>query len=186
MSDIRIIPYIEVDGSWTFPDSFIAGMFDRLRNEGLLRWVFPVRGVTDRDGFVSYLKGTRAAVLAFAGNEVQAAIWLDRFEGRSACVNYFTFKTAVLNRRTKTIGLMALKHFLGLRLDDGSYVFDCLRGVAPVNNPLGRRFLRTLGMKEVGIVENRVFNAYAGKSVDAIESYMTREILSQRLAQEGL
>ncbi len=76
------------------------------------------------------------------------------------------------------IGRSIFEHYLGLRDGDG-YLFDVLIGVAPVSNPLAWGLALRCGAKKQCVLPHFAYNAFTGKTEDAVLTTTTRESLEE-------
>jgi hypothetical protein len=127
-SKIDIVPYVEVDGAWTFSDSFIKSVYDRILNEGK-GYMFINGVVSDRNIFLKRLKDLGSIVYfgIYEHRKLAYYVLLNGFDGRVARVEWCTFNETPLRRTVK--GLKELCEYLMHKKDkEGNYLFDLLLG----------------------------------------------------------
>lgn len=180
---IRIVPYFENDGCWTWRDSEVCGMFDRMAAEGMAEVVF-FDGPMDRAGFLRMMKHGPCSLFVVMVDAQEAGFaWLSQVEGRSAWVNFYVFK-AFWGRGAADIGRACLRYLLHIPADAGGYCFDVLLGITPVRNRAASEYLVRTGCRVVGRVPNAVWVASEGQSEPGLMVYCTREELEAE--DEGL
>ena len=114
---MEIIPYAEIDGAWTFKDSFMKSLWDRMEAEGTAKRVFCTGLVTDRDTFVKFMKSPKNVVLTqWEGDECVFIGWLNNISQHTAYAHFCCFKS-IWGKRSKE----ALDKALRLVRDDPKF-----------------------------------------------------------------
>ena len=172
----KILPYVQYDGAWSIPDSFIKECWDKLVENGLHEALFYSGVVIDREGFVQYLKLPMNKVFfIFIKKEIAAITWLNGVKQNYALVHGTGFPVA-WGKHTKPMMKEMLKAWFGIKKEDGEFLFDLLVGETPVNNPFALKFIETIGMKRVGVVPLIAHDVYKKEKIGMAISYIKREV----------
>lgn len=176
--NIKIVPYIEVNGMRTFSDSVIMGLFDRVVGESLYSTVFYEGTITSRDEFLNIMKGqyNHLYVLATEGDNIHGFVWLNRFEGRTAHLHFCTFKNTWGTGKNIEVGKHTLKELINMHGSCG-YFFDLLVGWLPKWNTHAIDFVNRCGAQTAGEIPNAIYNMASGESEPAVFIHLSREDL---------
>ncbi len=171
--NFKILPYTEVDGIRTVPDSQIKQLFNRTVQEGLDKIVFYEGTIQTEDRFLSMTKsqGTYFYLL-FGDEKLVGYTWLNRFENRAAKQHYCIFKEYW--GKSIDIGRFVLEKFLNQKDSEGNYLLDLLTGYVPEWNKKAINFSLKCGGKTHGLIPNAIFNQVTQKSEPAMFIYYTR------------
>lgn len=173
---IKIIPYIEANGHWTWRDTEVLAMFDRMKNEGMADTVFYDEEI-NRVSFLRRMKyGPCHMYVAMMDKAVAGFAWLSNIEGRSAWLNFYVFKNYWCGP-AEMIARECLRHILHIPAAEGGYCFDVLMGITPVRNKAASEFICRAGCKVVGRVPQAAWLLKEGKSVPGFMVYCTRDEL---------
>ncbi len=173
---IELICYDAVDGIPTFADSFIMGLYERMKAQGSLSDVFYAYDpqLLGPEQFLDLFKfGSNRLWVIFHNGEVSGFFWLNDFAEKSAMIHYCFFKN-IWGPQSAVLGRYILDYLLGLRSETGP-VFDVITGLTPVTNRLAVRFLEKVGMTVVGKIPNRCLIFTDRTTVPGIVSYRTRK-----------
>jgi len=172
MNNVKIVPYVEVDGIRTFQDSTIIGLFERVVSDGIFDTIFYEGTVDSKEAFLTMMKGNGAILyLLLIEKEIIGFVWLNRFEGKTAHLHFCTFKNTWGTGKNVGIGRFTLRQLINMGC------FDLFVGWLPVWNTHAINFVKACGAKTAGIIPNAVFNSKSGKSEPAEFIYLTREDL---------
>ena len=176
MTDFYMDLYAEVDGIRTYRDAEILELYRRLVAEGGAH-VFRDGSVKDETAFLHMAKAQGTAFfVAYVRGEIAGVVWLNRFQGRFAQCDFFTFKK-FWGADAKGLGRWCLRSLLDMRAADGAYWLDMLVGVTPADNPSAVAFALRCGWKRRGVLPRGAFDAAAGVSSPAVLTTATREEL---------
>jgi len=176
-AEIKIIPYIEVNGMRTFSDSVIMGLFDRVKDESLYPVVFYEGTVTTREGFMMLMKEHLNHLYVLTRDKkIFGFVWLNRFEGRTAHLHFCTFRNSWGTGSNVMSAKKTLSCLMNLKADNG-YFYDLLIGFLPVWNTHAIGFVKACGAKSSRIIPNAIYNMTSGESEPAEFIYLTREDL---------
>jgi hypothetical protein len=180
----RIVPYAVVDGVASLRPSFLRGLQERMRAEGLERWV--MFGTTQPETLEA-LAASKAvrffSVVIDLGSqdigEVAALFWLTESTGQSCLIHFCVFKK-YHGEPGRDIGRHVLATLLTMEIDPGQRLFPVIMGMTPVNNPYAVRFALGVGMQKLGTVPNVFYDAYDQRQVGAVVTYLTLAMLAEQ------
>lgn len=164
---ITIDPYMEKDGVRTLSDSAVASLFSRLQREHLVRWSFFDGSIKDAKSFVWHMKNGNWLYLVKENTDVKALFWLNHLERRSCWLHFTGFKDS-WGDWIRQAGRFVLRWLLSASSPaDGHPIFDSILGVIPRTNKMACRFASDVGMQNVGVAPNLLYDDYTQTSVDA-------------------
>ncbi len=173
----RIIPYAEHDGMRTYTDTFIRSLYERMEKEGIAQIVFSDGEIKDADEFLYLMKhGPNALYLVDVPDGPAGILWLNRFKGKTCYVHFCAFQK-YWGAGSVEIGREAICQVLYMKNRDGEYCLDTLLGLIPCDNMPAIKWLKKVGLKEVGVIPNGLWKQDSGKSEDGLLLYLTREDL---------
>jgi hypothetical protein len=172
VQNLKIIPYVAIDGIMTFTDTSILSLYDRMVKDGTHEIVFYAGHITGRESFLKYMKRPSVMLFVLIRNKDHIGFtWLDGIEDRAA-YNHFCLFSEYWGD-TVEIGTYALNLLMNMQGRDG-YVFDLFKGTVPVWNTHAVDFAVKCGGQTLGVLPNAVWNAAKNKSEDAVFIYYTR------------
>jgi len=175
----KIAPYAEYDGIRTFTDSAILGFYDRMVDEGTAEVVFSDGEINNRQQFLAAMKyGGNALYIVMLGDEAAGVVWLNRFKSKTCYVHFCAF-TKFWGKGSVDMGRCAIKQVLDMRDNAANYCFDTLLGLIPCANVHAIKWLKKVGLREVGVIPNALWNQPLKKSEDGLLLYLTRDILKE-------
>lgn len=142
-----------------------------------VRGMFADICVRTLEDFIAFADNERHILaVGLADNKIASLVWLTDPDYGSADMHFVTFKWAYggVNKLTCSQSLITL---LNIPSSDGGYMFDCLIGKTPVNNKLSCKFVRELGLTEVGVIPLGCHDYKKHESTDALVVCCTRETL---------
>ncbi len=171
--NFSILPYIELDGIRTVPDSKIKGLFDQTVTDCLQDIVFYEGTIKTAESFLAMAKsfGTFFYLL-YDDKDVVGYTWLNRFENKTARQHYCVFKK--FWGKSIDIGKFTLESFLKQKDSEGDYIFDLLTGFIPAWNKKAINFSLKCGGKTYGEIPNAIYNAKMQRSEPAVFIYYIR------------
>jgi len=176
-AEIKIIPYVEVNGMRTFSDSVIMGLFDQVESESLYQTVFYEGTVTTKKQFLDIMKGPSNQLYVLIGDKtIFGFVWLNRFEGRTAHLHFCGFKNGWGLGMNAVAAKRILSELMHLKSDHGHF-YDLLIGFMPSWNKYALGFVKACGAKSAGVIPNAIYNMTSGASEPAEFIYLTREDL---------
>lgn len=180
---ISIIPYRQVDGIWTFKDSYICSLYEQMEHDGTDKTVFINGSVQDRHDFLQMMKRNISYVVLLDKdpNIIASCAWLTRLQHNWAQFN-FTFFSDFWGRNTSIpIGKYVLKQLIHLTDNRGQYVFDAFLGITPTRLSLACRYAYKMNFQKIGIMPNGIWNDREEQSEEALFTYFTRECCDENI-----
>jgi len=178
-SDIKIMPYCEIDGIRTFRDSEILEFYDRMVKARLAETVFSDGQIDNREDWLRAMKNPENFLYAvYVGKDVVFLVWLNRVEIRKAQFHYCGFFKGWRIGSVK-IGKQFLNILMNKRDSSGNYLFDVLTGLTPSSNKPAIEYMQECGWKIIGELPLGAWNNKKQKSESAVMSYFTREVQSE-------
>ena len=147
----------------------------RLVEEGLLKST--LYGMHDRsvDAFVALvLRSGTLPYLLMDGKQLVGFAWYDAFAAKS-CFGHVVFFKAAWGR-ARQYGKQVYRQLLSYS-DGMGFLFDCVMGLTPVNNPLAWKGAVACGASKIGVIPKALFDAESGDSMDAVLTVATRKII---------
>lgn len=174
MEQFDVIPYIEIDGIRTFPDSDILSIYDRIIDEGK-EYIFKDGTILSRVMFLEIMKDGRTALyIIYYEEKLLGIIWLNRFEGRLARVHWCIFDGFSAKQKIQA-GRYASEQIMEMKDAKGNYVFDLLLGYMPTTNNKAIQFTCLCGGIIGGTIPNLIWDSKEGKSEPGVISYYSRD-----------
>ena len=172
---MHLIPYVEVNGSWTLTDAYTAALFEQMQAEGTAKRVFHGGGVQTPGQFVQWLKSRRVSALLITEDDAAPLMlsWTAGHEDRRCWGNFCVFKSA-WGQRTQELFQMTLDYWFGLADDAGRPIFDIILGLTPENNRLAIATAKKCGASFAGAIPNFGTNHWTGQRYGAAISYWER------------
>lgn len=170
------MPYCEMDGIRTFPDSEIKSFYERIERDGLKEIVFMQGDIPDATAFLQEMKSGRSLLYVVYADDLQAGlIWLNRMDGRTCRVHFTSFSEA-WGLDTVEIGRCAIQQIMYMKKSGfDEYIFDTLLGLTPTRNVRAIKWLKKVGLKTVGEIPGGIWDAKTGESIDGTLMYLTRQ-----------
>ncbi|WP_300456618.1 hypothetical protein [Desulfobacula sp.] len=170
---ITLLPYTEIDGIRTIPDSDMKKFYDRTVKDGTDKTVFYEGTISNRDEFLSVMKSPGVLFyVVMIGTEPVGFTWLNRFENHTAR-NHFCGFSEVWGQAVG-IGKEVISTLIHMKDNDGKFIFDLFTGFIPGWNQYAIKFCLQCGAKSAGIIPNAIWNKEKQKSEDAFFIYYTR------------
>jgi hypothetical protein len=173
---MRIIPYVEVNGAWTFTDSYLLEMWDQMVSEGTAKKVFFQGKVTSGKDLIKWCKSPANEVVIGIGDNDQLPLiftWLNGVEDRRAWFNFNIFKRA-WGKDSHKLAVQVGYYYLYMKDQEGNYIFDVLIGLTPSNNRLALQMVKKMGATSIGEIPLLLTNHWTGKRVGGVFSYFLR------------
>jgi hypothetical protein len=173
----RIIPYAVVDGEASLRPSFLRGLQERMRAEGLERWLmFDTKKpsqleIIAADPCVS-LFSVVIDTPSKGFSKTAALFWLTPGPGNASSIHFCIFRK-YWGIQARGIGRHVLATLLTMTGPDGKQLFPVIMAIPPEFNTHAVRYARDIGMTVVGIVPNVFYDAYEMRQSGAVMIYMT-------------
>lgn len=143
---IELIPYTELDGAWSVPDSLVRVAWAQLERDGLVPTVFPGADIADADDFLEFFKLPGILPVFFAAEDkLLGFAWLSNIAHNSAWANFACFK-ASWGKHTIASGEKVIGYWFGLG------PIEVLVGTTPASNRKALAFIRKLGFTSIGTI----------------------------------
>lgn len=175
----RLFRYGSVNGVPTLTDPQIAGLFERLKEEGLLDPILYSDdvGKITRRSFVEFFKAHgKVFWLVIFDDKLAGLVWLDDFGHRTARMHFCFFKWLTKTRLTVQVARELLWQLLDMKFNRGVSL-RVIRGETPAFNKLALRFIRKVGLEVVGEIPHAAYRHSTDTSCPMIISYITKEML---------
>ncbi|WP_421902420.1 GNAT family N-acetyltransferase [Maridesulfovibrio sp.] len=169
----------EVDGGFTFykfrgfdgtellTDGHLRWFWETMRKAGQLPVIFYDGTV---EGFGDFQKLVRCEdqhfFFGFKDQQPAGLFWLNGFTSKS-CFVHIAIMPGFHGKGTLQMGRGVLRHLLSVTDIASGYIFDCIKGLIPVTNPLACRMAERSGFRKAGILPQAAYLAVEDKSVDA-------------------
>ncbi len=171
--EVSVVPYTEVDGVRTFPDSVIKKLFTRTKEDDLATVVFYEGTIKTEEQFLAAMKyGECLFYIIFIDSDVVGYAWLNRFENHTARYHFCAFKD-FWGKLDDVAGVIMSKLF-SLKDSTNKPLFDLFTGYIPVWNQPAVKFTLKHGGHSAGEIPNAIYNAETEQSEPAIFIYYTR------------
>lgn len=177
----RIEHYRKIDGVRTFPDSYIAWVYQRLLNDGSIESIFYDGSVRNAQDFIRVLKRS-VTIIAFQNADPIALSWVNDFHHKWGQL-HFAFMSTMWGRHDEQeqVANLILREFLYRKCLNGQFCFDALLGVVPVRNRKAWAFVERTQPKIIGVMPYGVWVAESGQSEAARMVVHTRETVNENL-----
>lgn len=182
-----VTPLRDLKGNIQVAWVHLEKIFNKLVEQKLLKYVLYDRKITSAAEFWCILStpNNTTCIIEFEG-DIVALFWLNdsygtpEDSGVSAQIHYVFFKEA-WGDVSLNITRLVLYFMLSAENETKKPMFKVIRGVTPNDNPLAIKMLKRIGMKLAGVIPCGVYNAYKNKLVDATYSYITKELLEEKM-----
>jgi len=183
----ELYPYVEIDGCWTFTDTFIKGLYRKMFDDDDIQHTFLDGSVQSEDDLVRRLKRDDHKVFIVGGEEkVKALVWLSDFRQATAYAHFWVAKEYRGGLEAVNIAFKFLEEMLYMSDHEGCFMFDVLfayvseenKGVVKLLNSLyalSQQGDSVLSGKVLGVIPNAMIDHYKKRSVNAILGYATRK-----------
>jgi hypothetical protein len=157
----------DFDGTESLSDGHLRWFWENMRKAGQLPVIF-------YDGTVENFRDFQKLVrcedqhffFGFKDQQPAGLFWLNGFTSKS-CFVHIAIMPGFHGKGTLLMGRGVLRHLLSVTDVAGGYIFDCIKGLIPVSNPLACRMAERSGFRKAGILPQAAYLAADDKSVDA-------------------
>lgn len=164
----RLVPYVEIDGARTLPDSFLEDIFDRMVAEGLLSMVFAGVGVRTSEDFVQLMRHpSNLPVFILSGSTCIGFAWLNGIGATFAYGHFCTFENDVAT--PDQMGAMVLEYWW-----ESFSAIEVLLGTIPSFNGRAIAFVERLGFQRVGEIPRLYIKPATKEHWSAVVLYLLR------------
>ncbi len=152
-------------------------LWTQIENDKGAYGVFDSFGVKSLDDFIKFADNKdNLLALGFVDGRFAAMVWTTSPREKSCDVHFVTLRWTYRGVNKLTCA-MILDTLLHIHSNDDEYMFDCLIGCTPLSNRLACRFVKELGLAEVGVMPRGYYDSKNRKSTDALITCCTRESL---------
>jgi len=171
-SEVKLAPYTQIDGEWTAPDEFLEAVFQRMKDQGLLKTMFWEGNITEAKHFISLMQSpNNHPVFFFHNQNCVGFAWLSSVASNYAFVHFCLFKDVW--GRAVEVGLNAVDYWFSWPGDDGP-LLDVLIGIMPGFNKRAHKYVEKLGWTRLGQIPG-MFKDKDRNRENAVVYYKTRE-----------
>jgi len=150
-AQIQLIPYAEVNGSWSLTDEAVRDCWDHLVADGTAKLVFWDGSVTSADQFLAVMKRPgNIPVFGHDGTSMLAVAWLNGVQRNYAHAHFACFREAW--GRSSLDVCRAFLDYWGAFSSEGRYIFDVVVGETPSHLRKALKFINRLGFVRVGSI----------------------------------
>ena len=175
---MKITPYIEIDGIRTFTDTFIKSLYSRIVAEGTDKIVFYDGGIKSGEDFLAYMKCGQNFLLVIENEtDISAILWINKILYRT-CYAHFCGFNGSIGAGSVDVGRFAMNHMFGVTDDSGQPCFETVLGLIPSWNIVGIKWLKKVGLVEIGKIPNALWDEQENKSVDGTLLHITKGLLN--------
>jgi len=176
-----VVPYTEVDGVRNYTDSFIKGLFRRMRLDRMGPRITKYSGIQSETEWLAYVKRPTAYFfILYVEGQVGGLFWLDTFENRFARMHFWLFSNT-WGRCSHELINYTLDLLIHIKGNDGEYLYDAFMGITPMSNRLTVRWLKNVDVVIQGTIPNAAFDYVKNRSEVGLITYYTRECLHEDL-----
>lgn len=141
---MKIIPYVELNGCRTFPDSAIIDIYKRFKEEGNIEKIFYNFKMRNEFDFLAFMKNPANNVFIATENDKPFLVaWFNEVLGRRATISFCSIN-GVFARKKIDAGREILKVIMSF--------MDVLIAIIPESYDSVRKFTEFLGFKEIGLI----------------------------------
>ncbi|WP_320175231.1 GNAT family N-acetyltransferase [Maridesulfovibrio sp.] len=165
--DFTFYKFRDFDGTKSLADGHLRWFWETMRQAGQLPVIFydgTVEGFIDFQNLV--FREDQHFFFGFKDQQPAGLFWLNGFTSKS-CFVHLAIMPGFHGKGTLLMGRGVLRHLLSVTDVAGGYIFDCIKGLIPVTNPLACRMAERSGFKKAGILPQAAYLAAEDKSVDA-------------------
>lgn len=173
-SELGLIPYAQVNGSWTISDALVLQIAQKFQDEGTFHRVFYEGFIRTPTDFLEMIKKpANLPVFVFRGYVPVGVAWLNGLCGNHAFA-HFCFARASWGVDSERVGELILQYWMNLSRADARPIFDVIIGVIPATNPKAARFVERIGFVRLGEIPMMLKDAYSGDRAAAVILYYSR------------
>ena len=145
----NIIPYVNMNGSWTVSDQIMGSIFDQLVEDGIFQTVFYDGRIKGKTDFIEMMQSKENLVqIILVNDKIIGITWLNGVSQNRAFSHFAFFKEA-WGKYTNEMGKEVIKYWMGIQYE-GKYLFDVLLGIIPIFNKRAHKFTQEVGYTRLG------------------------------------
>lgn len=166
---IEVIPYIEINGTRSFPDTFMVSLFNRMKEDGNLEKTFIHGFPNTQYEFLLWAKNPlNKLFVALENKDPIILAWITDTIGKRGTVHFSSFNGIFARKKIRAaqkILQLLFKHYL------------VLIGLIPAAYEDTKHFSKMLGFKEVGEIPNFVYFFRREAHEPVSVQYITKELV---------
>lgn len=168
-NDFVLIPYCEINGTRTLPDSFLAEVFQSMSAD-LLKTVFHESKINSLAEFMAVLKNPAniPVFMITQDRKCAAFCWLNGIRANSAWGHFCYFRESGID--PKDLGKATLDYWFSL----GNGRLDVILGSIPSFNVAACIFIERVGLTRLGSIPSMCVNPFTGEKCSAVIFYRER------------
>ena len=167
-----LIPYVEVNGIRTIPDSDVKAAYRQLIYDGTDKIVFFEGGVKDEDSFLRMIKNPNNLMVFIVKDDKYAGFaWINNLLDHRAFGHFAFFKSVW--GQVDDLGKEILDYWFSIPGKNGP-LLDVIVGIVPKFNTLANNYIRQIGFKTLGEIPMMMTNHYTDERISAVISYVLR------------
>ncbi|NDV28032.1 GNAT family N-acetyltransferase [Desulfovibrio sp. JC010] len=157
----------DFDGSESLTDGHLRWFWEIMRKAGQIPVIFYDGSVETFADFQQLVRREdQHFFFGFKDQQPAGIFWLNGFSPKS-CFVHIASMPAFHGQGSLQMGRGGLRHLLSVSDVAGEYIFNCIKGLIPVTNPLACRMAEKSGFSRAGILPQAAYLAAEDKSVDA-------------------
>lgn len=171
-SSPRLIPYVEINGARTLPDTFLEDVFDEMIVHGLVSSVFAGTNIRTSEDFLGMMRHpSNIPVFVLDGMQCIGFAWLNGVGATHAYGHFCTFPNEAMS--ATDMGEMVMGYWWSLSGPDG-YMLEVIMGTIPSFNEKAVAFIQKLGFVKACEIPNLFINKMTKERWPAVVLYCTR------------
>jgi len=170
-SEIKIVPYVQLDGEWILSEMFLDSVFNKIVDQGLLKTTFWEGSITDESHFVRLARAPgNHVVFFFEGDTCVGFAWLSSVTSNYGFAHFCLFKEVW--GRSVEIGKNCIDYWFSWPGTNGP-LLDVIVGIMPGFNKRAHKFIENLGLTRLGVIPG-MFRDQERNREDAVIYYKSR------------
>ena len=170
-NELKLVPYVQIDGEWILSEEFLEGIFDKIIDQGLLKTTFWEGGVTEKSQFVALARNpNNHLVFAFEEKNCVGVGWLSAVMSNYAFAHFCLFKE--IWGRSVNIGKTCVDYWFSWP-GEGGPLLDSIIGIMPGFNKRAHNYVARLGWTRLGRIPG-MFRDKTRNREDAVIYYISR------------
>jgi len=171
-NNVRLIPYVEINGARTLPDTFLEDVFDEMVEQGLVSVVFSEVHIKTSADFKGMMRHpTNIPVFVVQAEACIGFAWLNGVCGTHAYGHFCTFPNGAMS--AIEMGEMVMGYWWSLGGPD-KHSLEVILGTIPAFNERAVRFIQKLGFVKVGEIPKLFTNPATKERCSAVVLYCMR------------
>lgn len=157
----------DFDGTLSLSDAHLKWFWEIMKKGRQIPIIFYDGSVDSFEEFKTLVKTEdQHFFIGFQDQEPAALFWLNGFGSRS-CYVHISVMPEFYGNQAVQMAQGGLRHLLSVTDVSGRYLFDCIKALIPVKNPLACRMATKAGFTKIGIMPRAAYWAAEDQSVDA-------------------